>query len=244
MPEESMMTEGSSPEQQRREAKPRETGRHVVHTAKWHQRAAALVLLCIEHGITATLRFNWADVSSFVTQEKIEPAIYCLWHNRLALCMAIKRRVAKAADGRLAAMVSASKDGAFLSAVLEGFDVQPVRGSSSRRGPQALLELQTWADKGYNLALTPDGPRGPRYNVREGVIVLAQITGLPIIPLGNRTHWKWTANSWDKFQIPLPFSKCEVIFGEPIRVPREVSDEQREQLRQRLEKTMKIINID
>ena len=78
-------------------------------------------------------------------------------------------------------MVSASKDGAFLTSILECFQVQPVRGSSSRRGPQALLELTTWAERGYDLALTPDGPRGPRYVVQEGVMSLAQLTGLPII---------------------------------------------------------------
>ena len=68
----------------------------------------------------------------------------------------------------MAALVSASKDGAFLTAILEQLKVQPVRGSSSRRGAQALLELTTWAERGYDLAITPDGPRGPRYVVQEG----------------------------------------------------------------------------
>ena len=81
-------------------------------------------------------------------------------------------------------MVSASRDGGILAGILEQFGVKPVRGSSSRRGPQALLEMTTWAERGYDLAITPDGPRGPRYKVQEGVISAAQLTGLPIVPVG------------------------------------------------------------
>lgn len=158
--------------------------------------------------------------------------------------MAINARVMQRHPYRLAAMVSASKDGAFLAAILEAFGVQPVRGSSSRRGPQALLELQTWAERGCNLALTPDGPRGPRYIAQDGAVLLAQITGLPIVPIGVSIGWKWTLKSWDAFQVPLPFSKCEVVFGEPIRVARELSDEAREAARVRLEECMKRFSRD
>jgi lysophospholipid acyltransferase (LPLAT)-like uncharacterized protein len=138
----------------------------------------------------------------------------------------------------MAAMVSASKDGAFLSGVLERFGVQPVRGSSSRRGPQALLELTTWAERGYDLAITPDGPRGPRYVVQEGVMSLAQVTGLQIVPFSYSAKWKIQAKSWDRFQIPLPFSRCDMVIGKAIRVPREANDAERETLRQELERTM------
>jgi len=128
-------------------------------------------------------------------------------------------------------LVSASKDGAFLSAILERFGVQPVRGSSSRRGAQALLELATWAERGYDLAITPDGPRGPIYVVQDGTMTLAQITGLPIVPASFRLQWKIQLNSWDRFQIPLPFSRCEIYLGKMTTVPRDISDEEREQLR-------------
>jgi lysophospholipid acyltransferase (LPLAT)-like uncharacterized protein len=144
----------------------------------------------------------------------------------------------------LAAMVSASKDGGFLSGILECFTVQPVRGSSSRRGPQALLELTTWAERGYDLAITPDGPRGPRYVVQEGVMSLAQLTGLPIVPVSYSVNWKIRLKSWDRFQIPLPFARCEMIYEKPIYVPREVTDAGREQLRRQLEATLKSISVD
>ena len=169
-----------------------------------------------------------------------------MWHNRLALCLVPYYRYAKKLNPTpgLAALVSASKDGAFLASILECFGVQPVRGSTSRRGPQALLELTGWAERGYDLAITPDGPRGPRYEVQEGVMGLAQVTGLPIIPASYHLNWKVQAKSWDRFQIPLPFASCEVAIGRPIRVPREASDAEREALRQQLEHTLKEISRD
>jgi lysophospholipid acyltransferase (LPLAT)-like uncharacterized protein len=144
----------------------------------------------------------------------------------------------------MAAIVSASKDGAVVARVLEHFGVQPVRGSTSRRGPQALLELTTWAEEGYDLAITPDGPRGPRYNVQLGAIAIAQLTGMPVIPTSYNVGWKISVNSWDRFQIPLPFSSAVMKFGQPLRVPRELTDEQRESFRQELEKRMRDLAED
>src|ERR1043166_3620677 len=141
-------------------------------------------------------------------------------------------------------MVSASKDGGLLTAILECFKVQPVRGSSSRRGHQALLELTTWADDGYDLAITPDGPRGPCYVVQDGIMSLAQVTGLPIIPVSYWLGWKIRANSWDRFQIPLPFSRCEIIYEKPIYIERDATSEERERKRQKLENTLRSISTD
>jgi len=144
----------------------------------------------------------------------------------------------------MAAMVSASRDGGFLAAILERFEVQPVRGSSSRRGPQALLELTTWAERGYDLAITPDGPRGPCGIVQEGVMSAAQLTGLPILPFSFRLSWKIRMHSWDRFQIPLPFSRCEMRTGAWIRVPADATDAQREVLRRELERVLQELSGD
>ena len=144
----------------------------------------------------------------------------------------------------MAAMASASKDGGLLAGILDCFKVQPVRGSSSRRGAQALLELTTWAERGYDLALTPDGPRGPCYAVQDGAVALAQVTGLPILPVSINVDWKIRIKSWDRFQIPLPFSRCELITEKPIHVPREATDAQREACRLQVEQTMRAITQD
>jgi lysophospholipid acyltransferase (LPLAT)-like uncharacterized protein len=144
----------------------------------------------------------------------------------------------------MAAMVSASKDGGLLARVLELHGVQPVRGSTSRRGRQALLELVTWAERGYDLAITPDGPRGPCYVIQDGIIALAQLTGLPIIPVAYHLTSKIRLRSWDRFQIPLPFTGCHISFAPPIRVAREASEEEREGLRQQLEDRLRSVTDD
>ena len=217
----------------------------VPQQVKWHGRLAAAAIYGAVRGVSATLRFHWHDEPGLLTGRLPEPVIFAIWHNRLALSMPIHRFLdSHHGRDRLAALVSASRDGGMLARTLEHFGVQPVRGSSSRRGPQALLELTSWAERGYDLAITPDGPRGPCYAVQEGVISLAQITGLPIVPTGVRTGWKFSLGSWDRFQVPLPFSRADVCFGPVLRVPREANDEQREQLRQELERRLKAVTQD
>ncbi len=213
----------------------------VPYAANWAQRLIARFVFLLEQVLTATLRFRWDDRTGLFDGPPSEPVIFCIWHNRLALSMVMYRKGVKRAqpERRMAAMVSASKDGALLARILENFGVEPVRGSTSRRGPQALLELTSWAEQGYDLAITPDGPRGPRYVIQEGVVALAQLTGLPIIPVTYHTRWKICARSWDRFQIPLPFACCHVVFGQPIRISRELSDEQRAALRLELEQQMR-----
>ena len=203
------------------------------------QRFGAWVVFISLRTLGLTLRFNWDGCSDMINHPPAGPMIFCIWHNRLGFCMeAYKKFKTVSTRPGLAAMVSASKDGAFLAGILESFGVEPVRGSSSRRGPQALLELTTWAERGLDLAITPDGPRGPCYKVQEGVMALAQLTGLPIIPFSCHAAWKIQLKSWDKFQIPLPFSRCEMRVGEPIYIPRDISDAEREVLRQKVEKSL------
>jgi lysophospholipid acyltransferase (LPLAT)-like uncharacterized protein len=224
----------------------RSSGVVVAHKPKWYQRAAAWLIYAVIRLVSATLRYRWMDRSEFIHAPESGPAIYCIWHNRLALSMPAYFNYARQrkATAGLAAMVSASKDGGFLSGILECFTVQPVRGSSSRRGSQALLELTTWAERGYDLAITPDGPRGPLYIVQDGVMSLAQLTGLPIVPFSFYAKWKICVKSWDRFQIPLPFSYCEMRLGKAVFVPRDASELQRELLRKELETELRAITRD
>ncbi len=141
-------------------------------------------------------------------------------------------------------MISASRDGGLLANIVERFDVQPIRGSTSRRGPQALLEATTWIERGYNIAITPDGPRGPVYQIQDGIIHLAQITGRPIVPTSNHTYWKICLRSWDRFQIPLPFARADCFCGQPVWVPREASESEREEIRAKLQASMLALTKD
>ena len=217
----------------------------MPHSANWKGKLGALLLYSFLRSLDATIRWRRVEPQPGPWPKVEGNAIYCIWHNRLALSLILYERFIRAApQQRLAALVSASKDGGFLAETLCWFGVQPVRGSSSRRGAQALLELTTWAEQGYDVAITPDGPRGPAYQVQEGVIALAQLTGLPIVPVGSHLSSKISLKSWDRFQVPLPFSRCEVQFGPPLIVPRELPETSRAELRLELEKRLRSISRD
>ena len=223
----------------------RSSGVVIPHPLKWHQRVAATAAYLVIRAVALTLRFRW-EYSPAVLENNQRPVIFCIWHNRLALSLFMYTHYARRLKQppRLAALVSASKDGGVLARVLEHFGVQPVRGSSSRRGHQALLELTSWAERGYDLAITPDGPRGPCYVAQHGVVSLAQVSGMPIVPCSQRLHCKIRLNSWDRFQIPLPFSRVTMTFGEPFLVPRDLSDTEREHFRLQLESRLKALTHD
>ena len=217
----------------------------VPRRLRWHQSLLAALIYFLIRVVGFTLRSEWRDHSGLLAGTT-QPVIFCVWHNRLALSLLIQRDYVQKLQParRLAAIVSASRDGAMVARVLEHFDALPVRGSSSRRGPQALLELTRVAAQGRDLAITPDGPRGPRYVVQEGVIALAQLTGMPIVPVSYHLNWKFRTKSWDGFQIPFPFARWTVTFGEPVGVPREATDAEREQARRDLETRLKNLTVD
>ena len=223
----------------------RTSGVVIPHQAKWYQWVAATLIFLFIRCLTATIRFHKDDRSGYFSTEPPK-TIFAVWHNRLALSAAMYQLYVRAFNSkrRMAAMVSASRDGGMLAQVLEHFGIEPIRGSSSRRGAQALIELTTCAERGWDLALTPDGPRGPRYEAQDGVIATAQLTGLPIVPVSYHLNWKIRLNSWDGFQIPLPFARCDVVLAAPIAVPREITDDQRESLRKKLEQTLREISKD
>lgn len=223
---------------------PRTSAIIVPQKPKWHGRLAARLIYGLTQIVAATTRFRWEDNSGLMKPGDNNQAIYSIWHNRLAYSLVIYQRYVREHTGgrELASLVSASKDGGLLARVLELFGTRPVRGSSSRRGPQALREMVSSAEDGCILAITPDGPRGPCYQVQEGIIGLAQVTALPIIPVSYHLTFKIRMKSWDRFQVPLPFGQCTVRFGEPIKIPREASETEREQLRQELQRRMLVLN--
>ena len=222
----------------------RKSGIVVPNQVVWHGRIAAFAIYAVGRTLESTWRIDAEDRTGLFGEGN-KPVIFAVWHNRLAISMAAYRQVKRWQPGSgLAALISASKDGALLTKALEHFGIHAVRGSSSRRGAQALLELATWIERGCHVAITPDGPRGPKYIVQEGIIALAKVTGRPILPVGARIHSKKRLRSWDQFQIPLPFARCELIFDVPLHVPRDASEEQQGQLRAELQQRLLAITPD
>jgi hypothetical protein len=227
-------------------ARNRKSGVVVPQTLRWHGALAAAASYGVTRIFSSTWRMELEDAEDALAEIGNQQVIFSLWHNRLLLAIPSYRKffLARQPHRRLAALVSASKDGAILARLMEHHGVQPVLGSSSRRGAQALRELTSWAKRGYDFAITPDGPRGPRYEVQPGAVMLAQITGLPIVPASATIEWKKDFNSWDAFKLPFPFSRCHIRIGEMERVPREADDIEREAARRLLQERMDALTED
>ena len=141
-------------------------------------------------------------------------------------------------------MVSNSKDGEFISRICYKIGMSTIRGSSSRGGHEAMLELVELIRNNHKVFMLPDGPRGPRYCVKPGVIRMAQLTGRAIVPITVSTKRGIFLPSWDRFLVPLPGDSCVVILGKPIYVLAELSSEEFEKERLHLENVMNEIRIE
>ncbi|MBT5321508.1 MAG: lysophospholipid acyltransferase family protein [Verrucomicrobiales bacterium] len=218
----------------------------VPNTLRWHGALAASVAHSVTRLFDSTWRLELENASDTLAAIGNRQVIFSLWHNRLLLAPPSYRKFFLACQPhrRLAALVSASKDGAILARVMEYHGIQPVLGSSSRRGAQALRELNSWAKRGYDFAITPDGPRGPRYEVQPGAVMLAQITGLPIVPASATVGWKKEFSSWDAFKLPLPFSRSQIRIGEMVHVSRGADEIEREAARRTLQERMDALTED
>jgi len=161
--------------------------------------------------------------------------IYAFWHNRLLLITyALRHR-------GIIVLVSSSRDGEYISRTIHKFGTGAVRGSTTSRGARALLQMTKKLKSGYDGAVTPDGPQGPKYRVQPGIVRLAQKAGLPIVPVTYGAQRKTTLNSWDAFIVPHLFSRAVLVYGSPIEVPAGSSDEIREAKREDLERTLEAI---
>ncbi|HHV36490.1 MAG TPA: lysophospholipid acyltransferase family protein [Candidatus Cloacimonetes bacterium] len=152
-----------------------------------------------------TLRFE------VFNQPEKEPVIYAFWHRNLMYCTLLR------AGDPIAVIVSASKDGDLISAPVGRLGYHIVRGSSSRRGSQALKGLVR-AAKEYSIAITPDGPRGPVGTVHPGMFTLALLAKIPIVAVHVDAKYEWVFSSWDRFRFPMPFAKAKVYYSDPIHV--------------------------
>jgi len=201
------------------------------------------VLRILVSVIGSTLRWRIEDPSGLLAHTPQRSCIFAFWHNRIFLMPYLFRKHWRSRQrDRVAVLVSASRDGEKLARVLSKFDLICVRGSSSRRGKEALRELTTLVNDGYDAGITPDGPRGPKYCCQDGVISLAQITQAPIVPVSYDVSRKITVNSWDSFMVPLPFARATVRIGASMTVPADASDEQHEQKRLELENVLKSLS--
>jgi len=203
------------------------------------QRAAALAGALLLRALFLTLRLRVHDPHGFLASPPATPVICAFWHNRILAITAAFLRVYPAGRPGVLVLTSASKDGMWLGELTGRLGMGSVRGSSSRRGATAMRELLEKTDAGHDIAITPDGPRGPRYSLGSGLVYLAQKAGIPILPCHANFHRALRLDTWDRFAIPLPFSRLDVTLGPLLRVPDTASEAAFEAERQKIESVLR-----
>lgn len=172
----------------------------------------------------STVRLRRTNPEAYLRfRRRGEPVIFVFWHDQLLPLVWVHRN-----EG-IVVLVSEHADGEYISRIIGRHGFGTARGSSTRGGARALRSLVTAAREGRDLALTPDGPRGPRHRFKPGALVAARLTGLPLVPIAVAAAPAWRLRSWDRFLVPRPFSTVAVRWGEPHRVP---SSADREELRE------------
>jgi len=166
-----------------------------------------------------TLRIRVENEAAYRDRmQRGEPVIFVLWHGRLLPLGFVHR------GQGVVGLASRSADGEYIARVLKHWGFGMVRGSSSKGGDTAFRELVRAVRSGRSVAITPDGPRGPREKLKPGVLQLAQLTGAPLVPVAAATSRAWWFVSWDRFLVPKPFATLHVAYGDPIFVERTTSD--------------------
>jgi lysophospholipid acyltransferase (LPLAT)-like uncharacterized protein len=167
-----------------------------------------------------TLRYRYVGDDRLPANKK---SILLCWHGQQLLGFYFYR------NRKIAILSSLSKDGDFSSSILRRFGWKIIRGSSNRRAAASLIELIRYLREEGTVAITPDGPSGPIYHIEPGAIYMSQKTGAPIYPIGFVPERYWEFNTWDRFIVPKPFSRCIIYCGEPLFVPKGIDESQFEE---------------
>jgi len=167
----------------------------------------------------STLRYRIEDRAGVCTPGNIStPVMFALWHNRIFTLPPIWYKTG-GKSRKTVVLTSASHDGSMLAHAMAVFGIGAVRGSSSRRAVAALVGMKRALKEGLDVCITPDGPRGPRYEFQPGVVKIAESAGVPIIPIHATYTSAWRLKTWDRLVIPKPFSRVDVVFDEKLVVP-------------------------
>jgi lysophospholipid acyltransferase (LPLAT)-like uncharacterized protein len=193
-------------------------------------RLAAFAFFLLIKAICRTVRFETTGAQHLEAVESDgKVPIYTVWHNRIFLGTYYLQ------NRRIVVITSQSFDGEYIARFLTRFGFGTVRGSSTRGGVGALVEMIRLMKKGLATAFTIDGPKGPRYVAKSGACLLAKKTGNPILPFSVEAEKFWTIGSWDKLQIPKPFTRARFFYAEPIFVANNANDEEIEKKREELQ---------
>jgi lysophospholipid acyltransferase (LPLAT)-like uncharacterized protein len=176
-----------------------------VHRKPWLQYLVLFPFFLIYRLWQATLRLEVSEEDHQKMSARHAPQVFLFWHNHLFSVPIIQRRIRDNAP--VYALISASKDGAWLEALFRLIGMRSVRGSANFRGAQALKDLVRVVRDGYDVGITPDGSKGPVHVAKVGAAALAKLSHTPLVLYGISYSASWRMNSWDQFHLPKPFSK-------------------------------------
>lgn len=196
------------------------------------------LLRLLEHTLHWRLDPASAARARALQEPGVPPFILALWHNRILILPFAWERYLLRRRRQAFVLTSMSKDGEWLARFAARFGLGAARGSARRRGPEALRELVTLLKNGHDVAVTPDGSKGPRYGLKGGVALLAQLSGCRIVPVSVEFSRCWRLRNWDGFMIPKPFARVDLLVGEPLTVPVTRTEEEFEAARARCEAAM------
>lgn len=197
-------------------------------------RRIAFVVVGLIKLFSCTFRWRFNDPEQLMSGT--EPRIWAFWHNRIFAFPAVQWKYAK--QRKVAILSSASRDGEIIAAIMIRLGMGSIRGSSSRRGTAALLKMKAWLDEENDVAVVPDGPRGPRYKLGPGVIKLSQLTGAVIVPVRLDYGSAWIFKSWDRFRLPKPFTAVTVHVGPAVKVDDGIDADEFERERAKVEELL------
>lgn len=170
---------------------------------------------------------GWDRVKDILASKRF---LFAFWHSRLLLPCYLHQHLGAVV------LVSQSNDGEIISRILYRQGQRTIRGSSTRGGLRALAAMIKYLKETHLPgAVTPDGPQGPRFKVKPGIIALARKTGYPIVPMSYSASKIKVFASWDRFILPYPFSACRIIYGEPVVIPETCGPDREEEMVIKLE---------
>lgn len=212
--------------------------------SRWLSRCVSLVLVGMLRCLYGTCRVRAVECESFSSPyflrsaDQPERFLYCIWHDILLMAIFSGR------PRHMAGLVSRHQDGGYLADGMEAMGIKTIRGSSKRGGVQALKQCLEAAQE-YHVSITPDGPRGPRHQMKDGIVFMASVSGRRIVPVASacRRYWR-IQGSWTDMLVPKPFTQILIKAGEPVSIPPNLTREEITTWVQELERRMAALTLE
>lgn len=198
---------------------------------------ALLFLLCSTYRID---KVRGGDVEDRILGDRDQIYAPCFWHQQMIVCGRVLRGWTRRGF-KACYIISASVDGEIAARVASSWGAEVIRGSATSAGALVLRDAHAMMQRGVSMATAPDGPLGPRFEFNPGTVLIARIGRAPLVPIACAADRAWYLDSWDRFMIPKPFARVALAIGEPVEVPGELSRQELEKFRTRMQSSIETL---